>query len=172
MAMKRVGILLLLAALSASAQMRGSSPQRGPGSMSGGGRNFAPPPPGRSSAPNWHNGGWQGHPGFNGGGVRVGNWTFRTVPAQRGCPGFNCVSYPRYPSYYPVYAVPYYPSYGYSVYDMQAAQPQQPQYSYADNGASQSSAYDAGYSAAMAQVSHGSGRDASGRQPALRRALS
>src|ERR1051326_5811393 len=102
MAMKRVGILLLLAALSASAQMRGSSPQRGPGSMSGGVHTFAPAP-GRSTAPNWHNGGgWQGHPGFNGGGVRVGNWTFRPGPARRGCPGFNCVSYSYYPSHYPV----------------------------------------------------------------------
>ena len=147
MSMKRVGILLLLAALSASAQMRGSSSQRGPVSMPGAGRGFAPQVPLRGTVPNWH------HPGFNNnGGVRVGNWTFRTVPAQRGCPGFNCVSYPYYPSYYPIVSVPYYPSYGYSVYDMQsaqAAQPQQPQYVYADNGASQTNAYDAGFAAGL-----------------------
>src|SRR5690242_13413986 len=111
MSMKRVGILLLLAALSASAQMRGSSSQRGPVSMPNAGRSFAPQAPPRGTVPNWH------HP--NNGGVRVGNWTFRTVPAQRGCPGFNCVSYPYYPSYYPIISLPYYPSYGYSVNDMQ-----------------------------------------------------
>jgi hypothetical protein len=151
MSMKRVGILLLLAALSASAQMRGSSSQRGPVQMSGAGRGFAPQAP-RGTVPNWHNGGWQGGAGWNNGGVRVGNWTFRTVPAQRGCPGFNCVSYPYYPSYYPIVSYPYYPSYGYSVYDMQAAQaaqPQQPQYVYADNGASQTNAYDAGFAAGL-----------------------
>lgn len=94
-------------------------------------------------------------------GVRVGNWTFRTGPPRRGCPGFNCVSYPYYPSYYPVYAVPYLPTYGYSVYDMQAAQPPQPQapqYIYADNGASQASAYDAGYAAGLQTAAGASSR--------------
>src|ERR1043165_7039100 len=131
MAMKRVGILLLVAALSASAQMRGTSSQRGPGSMPGANRGFAPSASGRGTVPNWNNGGWHHGGGWNNGGVRVGNWTFRTVPSQRGCPGFNCVSYPYYPTYYPIVTVPYYPSYGYSVFDMQAAQaaqPQQPQY--------------------------------------------
>ena len=97
---------------------------------------------------------WQANAmNFGGGGVRVGNWTFRNGPAHRGCPGFNCVSYQGYyPSYYPVYAVPYVPTYGMSVYDMAAQQQPSQAPVYGDNGASQSSAYDAGYSAAMAQV--------------------
>lgn len=159
MVMKRVGFVLLLAALTASAQMRGSR-QHGPGVAPSGGRGFSAPA--RSAAPTWRGGG-----GFFFGdrdhdrnrGVRVGNWTFRTVPARPGCPGFNCVSYPYYPSYYPTYAVPYYPSYGYSVYDMgqPGVPPPSNDYIYADNGASQAqssagaqaSAYDAGYAAGL-----------------------
>jgi len=149
--MKRVGIfLLLLAALPVLAQRSMSHGGGAPPS----GRNFAPPvrqsQPMRGTMSNWQANAMN----FRGGGVRVGNWTFRTGPTQRGCPGFNCVSYPYYPSYYPVYAVPYVPTYGLSVYDMGAQQQQQPSQApiYGDNGASQSTAYDAGYSAAMAQV--------------------
>ena len=162
MVMKRVGFVLLLAALTASAQVRSSSPQHGGRfAAPAGGRGFSAPPA-RSAAPSWRGGG-----GFFGDrdhdrnrGVRVGNWTFRTVPSRPGCPGFNCVSYPYYPSYYPSVVVPYYPSYGYSVYDMgQPGVPPPPSndYIYADNGASQSqssagaqaSAYDAGYAAGL-----------------------
>ena len=152
--MKRVGIfLLLLAALPVLAQ-------RAP---HGGGtaapmRSAAPPArqsgPIRSTMSNWQANAMNFR-GGSGGGVRVGNWTFRTGPPHRGCPGFNCVSYQGYyPSYYPVYAVPYIPSYGTSIYDMAAQQLEQPSQApiYGDNGASQSNAYDAGYAAAMAQV--------------------
>jgi hypothetical protein len=159
MTMKRVGILLLLAALAAPAQMRSMGGQRGPVSTSapgGAGRGAGFSGSLRSTAPNWPNGGWhrgtgEWHGNNYGGGVRVGNWTFRTGPTQRGCPGFNCVSYPYYPSYYPVYSIPYVPTYAFGLQTQPAPAPE-PQYVYADNGASQSSSYDAGYAAAMAQV--------------------
>ena len=149
MGMKRVGILLLLAALSAPAQMRSTGPQRGPMSMSSSGRGAAPPaanqPIHGQRNDDWHRG--------NGGGVRVGNWTFRTGPANRGCPGFNCVSYPYYPSYYPAYAVPYYPSYmtTYDPYPIPPSAPAVPegQYIVGENSAAQSNAYDAGYAAGL-----------------------
>jgi hypothetical protein len=157
MSMKRVGILLLMAALSATAQTRSMGPQHGPMSMSSSGRGAAPGPSG-SVTRTWNNNndGWHrgtGH--FSGGGVRSGNWTFRTGPPNRGCPGFNCVSYPYYPSYYPVIATPYYPSYGYATtYDPYPVPPSAPavpegQYIVGDNSGSQASAYDAGYAAGL-----------------------